>query len=257
MQVWSQSSQTWHDGIVEEAYAHTSTNGDMIIPAGTLRVRSAVGVKWILPEQSTTLLRAPLERCPSSSSFFVDPGFTKGERVHVWSEGRQRWLPGSVQDVFHFPSVSTGFSIPAGSVKVISEAGVKWVLPGNAHLLQKAEGSASPSLSNLKAMLRSVLQSPELLQRHADAVWAAAVENDAEGLPPDRAAWAVEGLATQFGVRLTLEGSHLALVQEKVESLAAAAAAGSNSSSSCDGKLSLTAFRSLCQAMLSELHGAL
>eukprot|EP00913_Durusdinium_trenchii_P022721 g21337.t1 len=46
----------------------------------------------------------------------------------VWSNSRNKWLPAVVHGVYLQATTTEGFDVPPGSVKVLSEAGVKWVL---------------------------------------------------------------------------------------------------------------------------------
>lgn len=69
--------------------------------------------------------------------------YVPGERVQVWSNGRKAWLNATVEAVFTQNTVAHGYSIAAGTVKVSSEAGVKWVMPENtASLLRKVANGA-------------------------------------------------------------------------------------------------------------------
>ncbi|CAK9098317.1 unnamed protein product [Durusdinium trenchii] len=54
--------------------------------------------------------------------------FVVGENVEVWSNSRNKWLPAVVHGVYLQATTTEGFDVPPGSVKVLSEAGVKWVL---------------------------------------------------------------------------------------------------------------------------------
>lgn len=55
--------------------------------------------------------------------------FRPGEKVQVWSNTKGTWMDGVVQQVFVVPTLAEGFSVAAGTVKVVSGAGVKWVAP--------------------------------------------------------------------------------------------------------------------------------
>ncbi|CAE8694853.1 unnamed protein product [Polarella glacialis] len=173
------------------------------------------------------------------------PSFARGENIESWSESRQQWLPGIVQAVFATACSSEGFAVPAGSLKVISETGEKWVMPADVgRILRKV---ASPHIEpDLKSLLAAVLQEPHALQRQAESVWSAALQPGEQGLPPERAAWALEGFADQLGVRIELEGLHLEAVQRR----ASAFAAGSKG-------LTVNQFQSLCREMMAEVYGSL
>jgi len=58
--------------------------------------------------------------------------FSDGERVQVWSNSRGAWLDGIVLEAFSADCEADGYMVPAGTIKVSSAAGVKWVLPGQA-----------------------------------------------------------------------------------------------------------------------------
>ncbi|OLP90055.1 hypothetical protein AK812_SmicGene28424 [Symbiodinium microadriaticum] len=123
-----------------------------------------------MPDQISKTLRPSSSSAPAPSSSLPpgSPDFAKGEKIQVWSESRQEWLLGVVQEVFSVDSKSEGFDVPAGSVKVLSETGVKWVLPKDrARMLQKVQ---VPSSLDLKAMLKAALSEPSTLHRHAESV---------------------------------------------------------------------------------------
>lgn len=58
--------------------------------------------------------------------------FSDGERVQVWSNSRGAWLDGIVLEAFSVDCEADGYTVSAGTTKVSSAAGVKWVLPGQA-----------------------------------------------------------------------------------------------------------------------------
>eukprot|EP00933_Yihiella_yeosuensis_P054129 TRINITY_DN5249_c3_g1_i1.p1 TRINITY_DN5249_c3_g1~~TRINITY_DN5249_c3_g1_i1.p1 ORF type:complete len:795 (+),score=145.36 TRINITY_DN5249_c3_g1_i1:152-2536(+) len=262
VQVWSDSKQTWLDAVVKGAFSEASRGDGFTIPAGSYKVAADAGsVKWILPEQVDKLLRQqPQQPGPVGSiqmrgreissvlSSFADrkdPGYTKGEKVQVFSESKGQWIGGIVQASFCVSCAAEGFAVPAGTVKVVSETGEKWVLPDQLdHILRKAPEGQQP---DLKSMLNTFLQDPATLKRLSDEIWNAALQPGEEGLPPERAAWALEGMADKFGLRLELEGQPLAAIKGKAESYASVA------------KSSLTAdeFLNLCREVMFELHGAL
>mmetsp|Transcript_86697 Transcript_86697/g.269780 ORF Transcript_86697/g.269780 Transcript_86697/m.269780 type:complete len:325 (+) Transcript_86697:187-1161(+) len=57
LQVWSKSKSAWLDGVVEEAFATACSAEGYSIPPGTLKVRSAAGVKWVMAGQDAGVLR--------------------------------------------------------------------------------------------------------------------------------------------------------------------------------------------------------
>ena len=70
-----------------------------------------------------------------------------GENVEVWSNGRGKWLPAVVHGVYIQATTTEGFDVPPGSVKVLSEAGVKWVLADSvATVLRKVTEVSGPSV---------------------------------------------------------------------------------------------------------------
>jgi len=235
------------------------------VPAGTVKVISSAGQKWIQPAEVGTMLRraessaaaksspapiaAPLQHSAELSSTIGVAGstssFVKGEKIQVWSDSRQLWLRGSVQEVYHSRVVSEGFSVPAGSIKVLdSDGNVKWVSPALAgQVLRKVNISGGYDPSDLKAELAEVLRSPAKLQKHVDAVWAVARCGDA-GLPISRVAWALEGLASQFDVVIKLEDRHLAVVQQRLAALG---------HTNHDGRLNLNEFWRLSIDMVSDV----
>lgn len=247
VEVWSDSKSTWMDAIVQEAYLVDTEGKGFTIPAGSLLVRSSAGTsKWVMPDQISKTLRPSSSSAPAPSSSLPpgSPDFAKGEKIQVWSESRQEWLLGVVQEVFSVDSKSEGFDVPAGSVKVLSETGVKWVLPKDrARMLQKVQ---VPSSLDLKAMLKAALSEPSTLHRHAESVWTSALLPGQQVLPAEHAAYALEGLADQFGVRLELEGDHLSSVKQRAYSFA----------SGSDG-LTAPQFESLCKEMMAELYASL
>eukprot|EP00930_Biecheleria_cincta_P059619 TRINITY_DN45327_c0_g1_i1.p1 TRINITY_DN45327_c0_g1~~TRINITY_DN45327_c0_g1_i1.p1 ORF type:complete len:750 (+),score=152.06 TRINITY_DN45327_c0_g1_i1:26-2251(+) len=238
LKVWSDSNRTWLDGVVEEAYSTASAGNGFNIPAGTLRVKSSTGTsKWILPENIDTALR-PGDFCKPAGAV---ADFTQGEKILVWSERKQDWLLGVVQRFFPEACSAEGFDVPAGSVKVMSATGEKWVLPKDRdRLLRKVEAGHEP---DLKDMLGSILQRPTALHRQAEVIWTSALQPGERALPVERAAWALEGLASQFGVQVELEGSYAEAVRQKAESI-----------SRGQKSLAVDQFEDLCREIMSEVH---
>jgi len=243
VKVWSDSNQIWLDGVVEEAYSTVSAGNGFTIPAGTLLVKSSAGAsKWILPENIDKTLRLGDSRNPTAGGV---ADFTQGEKILVWSDRRQDWLLGVVQSFFPEACSAEGFDVPAGSVKVMSATGEKWVLPKDRdRLLRKVEDSGSEP--DLKDMIGSILQRPTALHRQAEAIWTSSLRPGENALPVERAAWALEGLSSQFGVQVELDGSYAEAVRQKAESISR-------------GQKSLTveAFQALCRETMSEVHGKL
>jgi len=263
VQVWSNSRKAWLDAVVLEVFTKSSVADGFQVPAGTVKVISSAGQKWIQPAEVGTMLRGAESSAAANSSFVPtavplqhktelsstmggagSTGFVKGEKIQVWSDSRQLWLGGVVQEMYHSSVTAEGFLVPAGSIKVSSDAGVKWVsavLAGR--VLRKVDISGGYTTSDLKAELAEVLRSPAKLQKHVDAVWAVARCGDA-GLPISRVAWALEGLASQFDVVIKLEDRHLAVVQQRLAALG---------HTNHDGRLNLNEFWRLSIDMVSDV----
>merc|ERR1712232_248449 len=64
----------------------------------------------------------------AESSTVLVRGFAQGERVEVWSNTKNAWLPAMVEQVFESACNAEGYLVPAGTLKVRSEAGVKWIM---------------------------------------------------------------------------------------------------------------------------------
>jgi len=62
----------------------------------------------------------------------ITGGFASKDRVQVWSNSKHEWLDGAVLQVFTTKCEAEGYSVPAGTIKVQSPAGVKWIRPGQA-----------------------------------------------------------------------------------------------------------------------------
>mmetsp|Transcript_106812 Transcript_106812/g.238330 ORF Transcript_106812/g.238330 Transcript_106812/m.238330 type:complete len:753 (-) Transcript_106812:7-2265(-) len=73
------------------------------------------------------------------------PWFSKGEAIEVWSNSRGAWLEGVVEEAFAVSCEAEGYRIPAGTLKVSSLAGVKWVMPGQeGAVLRRRLGGIGP-----------------------------------------------------------------------------------------------------------------
>merc|ERR1740121_1069784 len=98
-----------------------------------------IGADWSMP--SLQQQEAKEEDLPH----FHAMQYQAGDRVFVWSNGKQCWLQGKVEMVWLGPgdTVADGYTIQAGTVKVQSEAGVKWIVPENVEVhLQKVDKSS-------------------------------------------------------------------------------------------------------------------
>lgn len=61
----------------------------------------------------------------------IAPGvLQRGDVVQVWSNSSRAWYEGTVEEVYQRDCVSEGYQVQAGTVKVISNAGPKYVMPG-------------------------------------------------------------------------------------------------------------------------------
>ncbi|CAK0873418.1 unnamed protein product [Prorocentrum cordatum] len=156
VQVWSDTHLTWLDAVVGEAFSSPTHRDGFLVPAGTVKVVSASGVKWVLPERAPQLLRQPppsglhgaaASSCSSAGPRPVVPRFSAGDAVQVWSESRRAWLSGVVREAFALPSRRDGYFIPAGTLKVTSAAGEKWILPEHVAEALIPAASAPPSPS--------------------------------------------------------------------------------------------------------------
>merc|ERR1711920_592329 len=83
-------------------------------------------------------------------------------------------------------------------------------------VLRKVDFAGASSPSDLKRTLQQVLGESGRLQRHVNAVWTVA-KCGTMGLPKERLPWAVEGLATQFDIKLDLEDRHMVAVQQRFD----------------------------------------
>lgn len=62
----------------------------------------------------------------------VTGGFAAKDPVQVWSNSKKEWMDGVVLEAFPVKCEAEGYSVPAGTLKVSSAAGVKWIRPGQA-----------------------------------------------------------------------------------------------------------------------------
>lgn len=93
-------------------------------------------------------LRGP--RSPVESPQFA--AFVPGEVVEVFSKSRQEWLQGTVVDFAQCDGTVDGIVIPAGSVKVSTPAGVKWILSREvSSFLRRPREVARPSATSPRA----------------------------------------------------------------------------------------------------------
>jgi len=57
--------------------------------------------------------------------------FSAGEQVLVLTDDGKKWMEGNILATFSVDTEAEGYSIPAGTVKVSYELGIKWVMPQN------------------------------------------------------------------------------------------------------------------------------
>eukprot|EP00929_Paragymnodinium_shiwhaense_P052040 TRINITY_DN260_c0_g3_i1.p1 TRINITY_DN260_c0_g3~~TRINITY_DN260_c0_g3_i1.p1 ORF type:complete len:687 (-),score=180.65 TRINITY_DN260_c0_g3_i1:115-2175(-) len=68
------------------------------------------------------------ERSGSKSRGAVPMDFASGDRIQVWSNSQKSWLDGKVLEAFDQATFTEGYAVPAGSYKVTSAAGTKWIM---------------------------------------------------------------------------------------------------------------------------------
>jgi len=69
---------------------------------------------------------APAARFPQA-----EVKFNVGEQVLVVTDDGHKWMDGTVMATFLVDTEAEGYSIPAGTVKVSYDLGIKWVMPQN------------------------------------------------------------------------------------------------------------------------------
>lgn len=57
IQVWSESEGRWLEGSIEETYDRKVVTDGFEVPAGCIKVSSSAGVKYLMPEQTSVMLR--------------------------------------------------------------------------------------------------------------------------------------------------------------------------------------------------------
>jgi len=70
--------------------------------------------------------------------------YSVGEKVQVWSQSKNDWLQATVEAVFPRDAFADGYSVAAGTVKVSSEAGIKWVMPDKVSALLRKTADSRP-----------------------------------------------------------------------------------------------------------------
>lgn len=61
VQVWSDSSKTWLDGVIDEVYAASGIANGYVVPVGAVKVSHRSGLKFIRPEHVNDVLRRVIE----------------------------------------------------------------------------------------------------------------------------------------------------------------------------------------------------
>jgi len=81
----------------------------------------------------------------------VDMQFHVGEQVLVVTDDGLAWMDGQVVAVYPHDTEAEGYSIPAGTVKVSYELGIKWVMPQNmaATVRKKGPSFVPPARPNI------------------------------------------------------------------------------------------------------------
>lgn len=85
----------------------------------------------------------------------VDTQFHAGEQVMVATDDGLAWMDAQVVAVFPTDTEAEGYSIPAGTVKVSYELGIKWVMPQNmaTTLRKKGPSFMPPQRPNLVGLM--------------------------------------------------------------------------------------------------------
>jgi len=78
----------------------------------------------------------------NSSTTSLQAKYSKGDKVHVWSNTKKTWLEGIVEEVFTEGGTFKDYSIPAGVIKVEFDAGMKFILPENQDTMVRRAESA-------------------------------------------------------------------------------------------------------------------
>ncbi|CAE8697316.1 unnamed protein product [Polarella glacialis] len=118
VEVWSSSEGRWLEALVEEVFTEDCVSEGYVVPAGCIKVSSAIGVKFVPPEQIAKLLR---------ELALAQRVFRKGDRAEVWSSSLGRWFEAVIEEVYPTSCEVDGYAIPAGCIKAVSKVGVKYV----------------------------------------------------------------------------------------------------------------------------------
>lgn len=116
----------------EEASYHgspdTTRSSGSALSSGAAAARSAAA-------EEEALLHAAQRRATG--------GFAQGDKIQVFSNSKSEWLDGVVVEAFETKREADGYSVPAGTIKVSSPAGVKWIrLDQVAASVRKRPGAA-------------------------------------------------------------------------------------------------------------------
>lgn len=73
--------------------------------------------------------------------------FRQGDRVQVWSNGKEQWLDAEIRSVSEADSARHGYTVPAGTLEVeyVSSGAFKYVYPHERGKLLRAVGGSRPS----------------------------------------------------------------------------------------------------------------
>jgi len=134
-EVWSSSEKKWVAAMIDEVLAEARMERGHALPQGAVKVVSAVGTKYLYPNQVEKALRRLTD---SSKAISATMRFSKGDEVEIWSNSKGMWLEGVVDEVNETACVKSGFQVPVGCLKVTSAVGHKYV-PA-----EKADGMLRP-----------------------------------------------------------------------------------------------------------------
>jgi hypothetical protein len=148
VQVWSNGQQRWVKAMVTGSYrkdTEDEKDGERVtVPAGSVKVLWSTGEKYVKPDQQELLRKIPAEGMPQQKSVFETPKKGQGypspycdaHDAQMWSEKHQQWLPARVIESFeyddghHYCEIADELvHVAAGTIKVESEAGYRYVKP--------------------------------------------------------------------------------------------------------------------------------
>jgi len=71
--------------------------------------------------------------------------FVRGELVDVWSNAKQAWVKGQVEEIFAREFVLGGVHYPSGALRISFDAGGKWLGPEHTDLFRKRQQKNTPA----------------------------------------------------------------------------------------------------------------